>query len=229
MHLQKAVAPFDVFVRGLGFGPQFNVFRYDASAPLHARYVAGPAGISAADHAVMRDMTLTINAFFGWDFNSCEALRQGGVYYPIDFANACPDSQVTSLHYHFPWLVKANVRWALFCAAVKRRKRASLDWQPFFDIAATDAPFADKLRQYGEIARKRLDEERFAEFCAKHLGHFDEVANEFFGTDEARSYVRAKVAALFPAHEIEPFTDHFFAKIQDWRRDDAATRERSVV
>jgi len=41
--------------------------------------------------------------------------------------------------------------------------------------------------------------------------------------------VRAKVAALFPKHEIEPFTEHFFAQIGNWRRDDAATRERSVI
>ncbi|MFO0931776.1 MAG: hypothetical protein U1E39_03605 [Planctomycetota bacterium] len=224
MHLQKAVAPFDLFVRGLGFGPQFTTFRYDAAAPLHARYVAGPANLSAEDTALMRDMTLTINAFFGWDFNSCEALRKDGVYHPIDFANACPDSQVTSLHYHFPWLVKAYVRWALFCAATKRKKRPNLDWEPFFEIARTDAPFREKLRRYGEIARKRFDEDRFNEFCAKHLAHFDDVANEFFATPVAKEAVRAKVAALFPKHEVEPFTEYFWDKIQTWRRDDAAAR-----
>jgi hypothetical protein len=229
MHLQKAVAPFDIFVRGLGMGPQFTTFRYDASQPLHARYVAGPSGISAEDEALMRDMTLTINAFFGWDFNSCEALRQNGVYCPIDFANACPDSQVTSLHYHFPWLVKAYVRWALFCAATKRRKRASLDWQPFFDIAATPLPFREKLAQYGAIARKRFEEEKFHDFCAKHLKHFDEIANDFFATDEAKAAVRAKVKALFPAHEVDEFTDYFWAKIQEWREADAARRSGVAV
>ena len=65
-------------------------------------------------------MTMTINSFFGWDFNSCEALRKEGVFYPIDFANPCPDSQVTSLHYHFPWVVKAKIRWSLFVAASMR-------------------------------------------------------------------------------------------------------------
>ena len=37
MHLQKAVDPFDLFVRGMGIGPQVNVMKYDPTAPLHAR------------------------------------------------------------------------------------------------------------------------------------------------------------------------------------------------
>jgi hypothetical protein len=218
MHVQKAVSPSDLFVRGLGVGPQVAVFRYDADAPLHARYTTDVGFLSAPDEALVRDMTLTINAFFGWDFNSCEALRKDGVFHPIDFANACPDSQVTSLHYHFPWLVKAKVRWALFVAATKKKMGKTLDWDPFFEIAADSGTFREKLAAYAAIARERLEADRFAEFSATHLSRLDEVAWEFFGSDVARQAVRAKVAALFPPHEIEEFTEYFWRKIQDWRR-----------
>ena len=30
--------------------------------------------------------------------------------------------------------------------------------------------------------------------------------------------MRAKVAALFPAHEVEEFTEHFWGLVQFWRR-----------
>src|SRR5204863_1920157 len=139
--------------------------------------------LSEAEASVVRDMTLTINAFFGWDFNSCEALRQNGVFQPIDFANACPDSQVTSLHYHFPWLVKALVRWSLFAAATKRKMKKTLDWEPYYEIAAKEMPFREKLSAYAAIARKRLDADRFEEFSAKQLKNLDEDAGEFFSTD----------------------------------------------
>ena len=166
---------------------------------------------------MLEDMTLTINAFFGWDFNSCEALRQDGVFHPIDFANACPDSQVTSLHYHFPWLVKAYVKWAVFCAATRRQVRPTLDWEIFFAIARRELPLRDKLAAYARVARERLDAERFAEFCDQHLKQLDEVAADFFASTEAREAIRKKVAMLYPAHEVEPFTELFYSRIQDWR------------
>ena len=68
-------------------------------------------------------MTLVINAFFAWDFNSCELIYKDGVWSPIDFANPCPDSQVTSLHYHFPWMILANLRWSIFAAVTQRQMR----------------------------------------------------------------------------------------------------------
>jgi len=223
MHLQKAVEPHDRFVRCIGLGPQTHVVNYDPAAPLHDRYTMERDFLSEDDAAVMREMTLTINTFFSWDFNSCEALRSRGTWYPIDFANACPDSQVTSLHYHFPWLVKSNLRWSLFCAATKRRMRATLDWEPYFQIAAQHLPFREKLRAYAKIANERLDTERFEEFCARHLPHLDEVAWEFFGSDTAKEAVRIKVVALFPAHEVETFTELFWQRIQKWRDENAAT------
>ncbi len=217
MHAQQSVEGFDLFVRCIGFGPQTHCVKYDADAPLHDRYTMATDFMDQRDHDHMRKVTLTINAFFGWDFNSCEALRRNDVWYPIDFANACPDSQVTSLHFHFPWLVKSYLRWSIFCAATKRPMRKNLDWQPFFDIAAKDLSYEDKLDGYVKIAEERLERDRFEEFCAKHLHHLDDVANDFFQSSEAKDAVRKKTAALFPAHEVEKFTELFWQRIQTWR------------
>ena len=173
--------------------------------------------VSADEAQLLRDTCLTINAFFGWDFNSCESLRRDGVWYPIDFANPCPDSQVTSLHYHFPWMVRSYLRWAIFCAATKRKMRRNLDWDPFYAIAATDRSYTEKLDAYAVIADARFETARFEEFCEKHLGHLDEVIDEFFGTEDAKAAIRAKVTALYPPHEVERFTEIFWSRIQLWR------------
>ena len=127
---------------------------------------------------------------------------------------------MTSLHRHFPWLVNANIRWSVFCAVTKRQFRKSLDWQPFYDIAAKhDVPYRERLRQYAKIAEQRFETARFEEFCAKHLPHLDEVSREFFGTPVAKDAVRQKVTALFPPHEVDPFTELFWNRIQAWRTD----------
>ena len=181
-----------------------------AARPLHAwttDFIADEEAQPA------RDITLTINAFFGWDFNSCEALRKDGDVAPDRLRQPCPDSQVTSLHYHFPWLVKANLRWSIFCAATKRPMRKNLDWEPFYD---------DRRRatcRTREQARARTPRSptsgsrptRFEEFCAKHLapprrGRVGVLRHRRSRKDA----VRQKVAALFPAHEVEQFTELFW-------------------
>lgn len=219
MHLQHSVEGFDHFARCVGVGPQVRFVDYDPEAPLHDRYSKQASVLGADDKQLLEDTTLTINAFFGWDFNSCEALRSNGSWYPIDFANACPDGQVTSLHYHFPWLVTALVKWSVFCAVTRRPMRTCLDWDGFFDLAreTEGAPLAQRFSAYGDLARKRLDATGFADFCATHLSQVDAISHEVFGSSEARDAVRLKVAALFPAHEIDEFTELFWQRIQDWR------------
>ena len=218
MHLQAAVEPFDLFVRVLAVGPQVNVIKYDPDAPIHDRYRVDFGFVDDSEWAHLRDLAMTINSFFGWDFNSVEALRNDGVFHPIDFANANPDSQVTSLHYHIPWLVKALIRWSLYCAATQRRMRHHVEWTPFFLIADSDAPFEEKLAAYAEIADDRFETARFEEFCSKHLGALDEITWEYFSTDRARTAVERKVAVLFPEHEVQRFTDHFWGLLQFWRK-----------
>ncbi|MBL8972069.1 MAG: hypothetical protein JNK56_15910, partial [Myxococcales bacterium] len=104
------------------------------------------------------------------------------------------------------------------CAATKREKSANLSWDPFFAIAKKDLPYRERLKGYAKIANERMETERFNEFCAKHLSHLDEVALEFFATDVAKGYVRQKVAALFPQHEVHRFTEHFWGMVQFWRK-----------
>jgi hypothetical protein len=217
MHLQEAIEPFDLFVRVLGVGPQTNIIKYDPAAPIHDRYKVAFDFVEEQERSLLEDMALTINTFFGWDFNSCEALRRDGVFHPIDFANANPDSQVTSLHYHIPWLVKAKLRWSLYAAATRRRMRHHPDWVPFFLIADSDMTYRDKLAAYAEIAHDRYETDRFWEFCAKNLADLDEVTWEYFGSDRAKEAVRRKVSVIFPAHEVEHFTEHFWGMLQFWR------------
>ncbi len=218
MHLQKGVVPFDSFVRCVGLGPQWRCVNYDPDAPLHDRYRMETDFIEEGQAQRLKDITMVINAFFGWDFNSCESLLSDGIWRPIDFANACPDSQVTSLHYHFPWLIKANLRWSIYCAATQRKMSTDLNWHEYFDIADQDISYEEKLNGYIEIARRRFDLDDFRDFCKKHLSHFDEVAYEYFGSESVRSAIRQKVESLFPEHEHDEFTELFWSRIQDWRR-----------
>ncbi len=218
MHLQKSVEGFDRFVRCIGIGPQFLLISYDPAAPLHARYEMKLDFVDEEEKTLLEDMAMTINSFFGWDFNSCESLHRNGTWYPIDFANACPDSQVTSLHYFFPWLVMANIRWSTFCAATKKKMNMDLNWEPYWEIMRQDLPYRERLAAYAAIGHKRMETDRFQEYCDKNLQHLEEQTHEFFGTDLAKDTIRQKVVALFPEHEVESFTEHFWQRIQNWRQ-----------
>jgi hypothetical protein len=220
MLLQAAVDPFDRFVRCIGLGPQTHVVLYDPKAPLHDRYTVAHDFLSPEERRLIDSTTLIINAFFRWDFNSCELLHREGTWHPIDFANPCPDSQVTSLHYHFPWLIKANIRWAVFSATVGR-KLQPLEWDRFFDAVEDGMTLQERIDALLPLVHAHFDTDAFHEFCDTHLANLDAVTHEWFGTEDARDAVRRKVAALFPPHEVEEFTSKFFQRIQQWRSDTA--------
>jgi hypothetical protein len=215
-HLQAGVKDWDVFVRGLGVGPQVNVIKYNPEAPLHGRYEVDFNYLEAEDWKRAVQTTRIINAFFNWDYNSCEMLRSASILHPIDFANACPDSQVTSLHYHFPWLVKSLLKWSIFCATTNRKVQCNNNWQPYFDIADKDISYDEKIEEYDVLARAYFQTEEFSEFCDKYLKDLDAVALEFFGTQAFKDIVHSKVSALYPKHEIDEFTNHFFGLVQFW-------------
>ncbi|MDX1436609.1 MAG: hypothetical protein R3335_07360 [Anaerolineales bacterium] len=216
MHLQKGLDGFDVFTRSLGIGPQVITMRYDPGQPMHGRYQIDHSFLDAEKGRQARQMTKIINATFRWDFNSCEAILKDGTLWAIDFANACPDIALTSLHYYFPWAIKSLYAWSTFCTVTGRQMRISMDLHKYFKIADSDLPFAEKLDAYEALADKHYEKDRFEEFKEQNLGDLDEVMWELVRSPEFDAILVETVRTTFPAHEHDHFIAHYRGIMDHW-------------
>ncbi len=221
MHLQKGLADYDVFVRSLGIGPQIISLHYDPAQPMHGRYVIDHAFLDTEKGREARIITKTINAFFRWDFNSCEAILKDGTLWPIDFANACPDVAITSLHYYFPWAIKALLAWSVFCVVTQRKMRIDMDIDKYFRIADSERTYDEKLSAYEALADKYFERDKFNEFCATHLKNLDAAMWELAQTPEFDNILVNTVSAMFPTHEHDHYIAHFRGLLNHWVESEA--------
>ena len=216
MHLQRGLDNFDVFVRSLAIGPQVGSFKYDPDQPMHARYVIDHHFLSAEKGREAQIITKVINAFFRWDFNSCEAILKDGTLWPIDFANACPDIAITSLHYYYPWAIKSLYAWALFCAVSERPMHITMDIQPYFAIADSDRSYWEKLEAYEKLADAHLQKDEFEAFRATVLDGLDETMWDYVRSPAFDQTIVDTVRAFFPGHEHDQFIAHYRGLIRHW-------------
>jgi hypothetical protein len=228
MHVQAAVAGFDVFARSLSIGAETMVMFFDPDRPIHDRYQVRHDFLSADQGYEVVTISKIVNAFFRWEFNSCESLVRAGDVFPIDYANASPDVALTSLHYYFPWAMAALVRWCAFCVAQGRRMRIDVDTEPWFAIGdRRDLSYEEKLREYRRLADAHFEADAYAEFCAGPVAHVDEAAHEWFTSGEFDRVLVETVQATFPAHEHEHFVAHYRGLLRSWAEDAAASRGAS--
>jgi hypothetical protein len=225
MHLQQAV-DFDVFVRSLSIGPQTMVMHYEPDRPLHDRYQVSHDFLSDALGAEVVTISRLVNAFFRWEFNSCETLIRGEEVFPIDYANASPDVALTSLHYYFPWAMTALVRWSAFCAVTRRPMRINQDTRAYFDIGdRPDLGYDEKLAEYRRLADDYFQDEAYREFSAEQLAPLDEIVLDYVESREFDSLLVETVRSTFPAHEHEHFTAHYRGLLAAW----AVDRRKAVA
>jgi hypothetical protein len=223
MHLQKAVSGFDVFARSLSIGAETMVMKFDPDQPMHARYSVTHDFLDAETGHETVTIGRLVNAFFRWEFNSCETLIKDDVVYPIDYANACPDVAITSLHYYFPWAMKALVKWAVFCTAIGRRPRYDLDTRRYFDIAdRDDLDYQAKLGEYRRLADEYFEVERYHDFCASRLAHLDEAVMTWVDGPDFDRLLVDTVRSTFPSHEHDHFIAHFRGLLGAWVTDERA-------
>jgi hypothetical protein len=217
MHVQAAVDGFDVFSRSLSIGAETMVMFFDPDKPLHDRYQVEHDFLAPEQGFEVVTISKVVNAFFRWEFNSCESLVRGDGVYPIDYANASPDVALTSLHYYFPWAMCALVRWCAFCVAQGRKMRIDVDTGPWFEIGdRADLSYEEKLREYRRLADEHFDSEAYADFCAGPMRHLDEAAHEWFTSDDFDRVLVDTVHSTFPSHEHERFVEHYRGLLRAW-------------
>ncbi len=222
MHLQQAVEGYDVFARSLSIGPETMVMKFRPELPMHDRYAVDHDFLDAGVGTEVVTISKLVNAFFRWEFNSCESLVRGGEVHPIDYANACPDVAITSLHYYFPWAIKALLRWTAFCVVTGRRLRLDLETSEYFAVAdREDLTYGEKLAEYRRLADKYFETDRYLDFCASRLPHVDEMVWDWVGSDDFDALLVDTVRSTYPAHEHDQFIAHFRGLLQAWVSDNA--------
>ncbi|HEY7207046.1 MAG TPA: hypothetical protein VH416_02300 [Gaiellaceae bacterium] len=223
MHLQAAVEGFDVFARSLSIGAETMVMQFEPDRPMHERYQVRHDFLPADTGREVVTISRVVNAFFRWEFNSCENIVRGDDVYPIDYANASPDVALTSLHYYFPWAIQALVRWSAFCAATRRPMRINQTTRDWFELGdRDDLSYEDKLEEYRRLADEYFQVAEYEEFCAEALPNLDELAFDYFSGPDFDRLLVETVAATFPEHEHEAMTARYRGLLSAWAHDRSA-------
>jgi hypothetical protein len=227
MHLQESVEGYDVFARSLSIGPETMVMHFRPELPMHDRYAVTHDFLTPEVGEEVVTIGRLVNAFFRWEFNSCETLVRGGDVYPIDYANASPDVALTSLHYYFPWAMSALVKWTVFCVVTGRSPRLDLDTRRYFEIGdREDLTYAEKLAAYRRLSDEHFDTERYRDFCASRMPHVDELVLQWVDSPDFDRLLVDTVCSLYPPHEHEQFIAHFRGLIGQWVREHGAAPDR---
>jgi hypothetical protein len=222
MHLQQSVEGYDAFARSLSIGPETMVMKFRPELPMHDRYEVTHDFLSAPVGAEAVTISRLVNAFFRWEFNSCEMLVRGDQVHPIDYANACPDVALTSLHYYFPWAMAALLRWSVFCVVTGRRFRLDMDTARYFAIGDDpELSYADKLDGYRRLADEYFQTDQYQEFCASRLAHVDELVYDWVRSPDFDTLLVETVRTTYPPAEHDRFVAHFRGLLGAWASDRA--------
>jgi hypothetical protein len=226
MHLQASVEGYDVFARSLSIGAETMVMKFQPDRPMHDRYAVAHDFLTPAAGTEVVTISRLVNAFFRWEFNSCESLvvergPDGPAVHPIDYANACPDIAITSLHYYFPWAISTLLKWAAFCTVTGRRPRHDLDTRRYFEIADADLSYGDKLAGYARLADEYFETERYHEFCAASLPDLDARVRDWVASAEFDRLLVDTVRTTYPRQEHDRFLAHFRGLLAAWVADNS--------
>jgi hypothetical protein len=192
------------------------VMQYDPAADGHYRYIVGDDFLPPDRMWEVETIGRLVNAFFRWEFNSCEVIVKDGEAHPIDYANASPDMALVSLHYYFPWAIEALAAWCMFCTVTDRRMRVNQNTRDYFEIADSDVDYGEKLERYRALSDAYFQTEAFEEFVAEALPHLDEAMVEYVESPEFDDLVVQVIRTEEPEEKQERLIDRSRSAVAAW-------------
>lgn len=220
MHLQATI-DYEHFARALTIGPETMVMDFRPDQPMHHRYAVSHDFLSPQAGWEAETVSKVVNAFFGWEFNSAEMLISGDEVHPIDYANACPDVALTSLHYYFPWAITALVRWSAYSLITGRKNAIGVrSPKAYFEIADDpDRSYTEKMEAYRALADAEFETDRYWQWCEDHLSHLPERVLAWVDSADFDRLLVDTVRVTYPAHEQDQFVAHFRGLVGLWVND----------
>lgn len=229
-HLQEAIEDYDVFIRCMAIGPMVMPMIFQPDHPLHEHYSPEKLVMDPAVYARLQAYVRFVNSYHRWTYNSYECLVKDGAIHPIDFANACPDSHFTSLHTHFPWLIKALVQWLSYVGATRKNMRVDLEQEKYTEVFNDpDRSAEEKFEFHRRMSDEYFEVERFEEFCAINFPDIDEQIIAFF-EERMDSIIEYAIAhSDFPERERPRFFAHYKSMMEGIFRPNAKKHLQTVV
>ena len=132
MTLQEEIV-FEEYFRCYAIGRKHvRIMRYDPRQPFHERYVKSPEPIDPALYERVRTDCLKLMEALGYDFDTLEFAVRDGVPYAIDFLNAAPDADPSSVgEENFRWVLEHAAQWLIERVAEGAAAPERFHWQEF--------------------------------------------------------------------------------------------------
>lgn len=230
-HLQEAIEDYDVFIRCMAIGPQVLPMEFQPDKPLHQHYGTNKLTIDKEIYGRLSSYVKFINAYHRWTYNSFECLVKNGQIHPIDFANACPDSNFTSLHVHFPWLICSLVKWFAFCAVTEKDLRIDLEQNRYLDVINDpEKSNEEKFEFYTRISDEYFEIEKFNAFVADNFADIEERMIEFYDAGYFKEIVEFAIEMSdFPPEEHGRFVAEYLSTMDTIWRPNATDYLKTVI
>ena len=217
MHLQASVEGFDVFARSLSIGPETMIMKFRPDLPMHDRYAVGHDFLSPELGDEVLTISRLVNAFFRWEFNSCECLVRGDQVHPIDYANASPGRRLDEPALLLPVGDQDAPEVVHVLPRHRPPPQVDLDTRRYFEIGdRDDLSYGDKLAAYRRLADEYFEADRYHDFCASRLSHVDELVLDWVSSADFDHLLVSTVQSTYPAHEHERFIEHLRGLVGQW-------------